>query len=556
MRTNYDKVFGRAKSLKGDEDGSITIFSLIIFVLILMMAGTAVDMMRYERERTGLQNAMDAGVIAASSLNQGADPTDLVKDYVAKAGYDPDLVTVTPQVSTLGGVVNGRSVTATAEFQMGTYFMKMMGFDQLPGQASGTALEGSQVLEIVLVLDISGSMGWDAASGGTKMEVLKSAAKEFVTLILDNNEPERVSFSIVPYNQQVYMDAPLMARLSLANDTFEVVDPLDHPGAITVYQTRNTEAPCARFHSADFDTRRLAAAAEIDTSAGFSTNNNNSYNTMGEGAFWCGDSYPKMMLYQNDETTLHTHIDSLTTQGWTAVDYGMNWGVGILDPSFEPVVADMVADGEAPASAQDHPVAYTNGEVKKFIILMTDGTNTLQQDLAQEMKAGPSRVWHSETLANGNNFDGYLFEMPDNDANQRWFVPGDPDTNADNSFLAEGALPEDAQQWSKHQLFRRFSVKNIAEYFYQTTEDDFEDDYLIEGGYGAADDNLRAICDEVKTAGGIEVYTVAFEAPQNSQTLLDYCKTEDGKYFDVDGTQLSEAFRAIAIQISLLRLTE
>ena len=99
MQTRTGKLGDRIRSLPRDEAGSITIFSLIIFVLILMCAGMAVDMMRYERERTGLQNAMDSGVIAASSLNQGADPTLLVKDYVAKAGYNPDLVTVTPVTS-------------------------------------------------------------------------------------------------------------------------------------------------------------------------------------------------------------------------------------------------------------------------------------------------------------------------------------------------------------------------------------------------------------------------------------------------------------------------
>ena len=262
------------------------------------------------------------------------------------------------------------------------------------------------------------------------------------------------------------------------------------------------------------------------------------------------------MLYQNNETLLHTHIDSLTTSGFTAIDYGMNWGVGVLDPSFEPVVADMVADGEAPLAAQAHPVPYGTADVKKFIVLMTDGTNTLQQDLQPVMKAGPSRVWYSETQANGNYFDGFLFEEPDNAASQRWFVPGDPDTDADNSFLAEGALPADAEQWNKHELYRRFSVKNIAEYFYGTNEDDFEDDYVIKSGYGTADTDLRAICDEAKSGGGIEVFTVAFEAPENSQTLLEYCASGEGKYFDVEGAQISQAFSSIAVQISLLRLTE
>lgn len=553
MRT-HKCTMRNASSFKDDESGAITALGLFIFIMILLVAGTAVDMMRYERERTGLQNAMDSGVIAASSLNQGVDPTVLVKDYVAKAGYDPDRVTVRPVTNETGGVVNGRSVAAVADFEMDTYFMRMMGFEELPGQAYGAAIEGSQVLEIVLVLDISGSMGWDAEGGGTKMEALQEAAKGFVTTILNNSEPDRVMFSIVPYNQQVYMTPDLMGRLSLANTTETVTPTPTHPGAVTSYQTLNPASRCAHFVDADFSTARISAAASIDVAASFTTSDNNSFNTMNENRYWCGDNWPKILLYQNNETILHNHIESLTTQGMTAIDYGMNWAVGLLDPSFEPVVSGMVAANLVPNTVQDHPVAYNTPEVLKYIVMMTDGTNTLQQDLNADWKAGPSRVWYSATQANGDFFDGFLFEEPTNDASERWLVPGDPDTDADNTYLAEGALPADAQQWTMHQLFRRFSVKNVAEYFYDTTEALFIDAHVTESGYGAADTRLKAICTKAKE--NIQVYTIAFEAPTASATLLDGCSSGDGYFFDVDGEGIDAAFNAIAVQISLLRLTE
>lgn len=553
MRTSQFRKLNPSK-FRSDETGAVTALGLIIFVLILLVAGTAVDMMRYERERTGLQNAMDSGVIAASSLNQGVDPTVLVKDYVAKAGYDPDRVTVRPVTSETGGVVNGRSVAAVADFEMNTFFMRMMGFNELPGQAYGAALEGSQVLEIVLVLDISGSMGWDAAGGGTKMEALQTAAKGFVTTILNNSESDRVMISIVPYNQQVYMTTDLMGRLNLANSTETVPTPPAHPGAVTSYQTMNPASRCARFEDADFSTRRISDAADIGVAASFTTSNNNSYNTMAESRYWCGDNWPKILLYQNSETILHNHIDALTTQGMTAIDYGMNWAVGLLDPSFEPVISGMVTDKLVPDTVQDHPVAYGTPEVKKYIVLMTDGTNTLQQDLNADWKDGPSRVWFSETQANGEEFDGYLFEMPENDASERWLVPGSPTDDADDTYLAEDALPADAKQWTMHQLFRRFSVKNVAEYFYDTTEDAFVDAHVTESGYGDADTKLKSICTEAKKDA--KVYAIAFEAPTSSATLLDGCSSGEGYFFDVDATALSAAFNAIAVQISLLRLTE
>ena len=54
----------------------------------------------------------------------------------------------------------------------------------------------------------------------------------------------------------------------------------------------------------------------------------------------------------------------------------------------------------------------------------------------------------------------------------------------------------------------------------------------------------------------MEVFTVAFEAPPEAETLLQNCASKAGNYFDVEGTQISDAFTAIAVQISQLRLTE
>ena len=44
----------KLKMLTRSEEGSLTIFALFIFVLILMIAGMAVDMVRHEHERLSL----------------------------------------------------------------------------------------------------------------------------------------------------------------------------------------------------------------------------------------------------------------------------------------------------------------------------------------------------------------------------------------------------------------------------------------------------------------------------------------------------------------------
>ncbi len=541
------------------EDGSLTIFSLFMFVLILFIAGMAVDLMRYENERVALQNTVDTAVVAASSLTQDADTEAeviaLVKEYVSKAGFDPDMVTVDPEIETVSGTIINRSVAANVNFKMDTMFMNMMGVDTLDGQTGTAAREGQQLIEVALVLDVSGSMGRNGKLGN-----LKTAAKDFVTTVINQNGADRVSISIVPYNQQVYMDDNLAARLAMTNATRNVTTPPLHPGAITTYQTLDTTSRCARFHTADFATRQLANTATAEASAMYS-NRNIGMDAPSGNDFWCGENLSRMMLYQNDITTLHTHIDGLTASGWTAVDYGMNWGVGILDPSFAPIVTDMVDSNLLPASMAGHPVAYSNLDVLKYVVLMTDGINTSHYDLKPAFKSGPTRIWHSELLAGGDTYDGYLVEMPDNSTQQRWYVPGDPYDTSDDYFLPAAGLPADAQQWDYHALYNRFSIDAAADYFFGNSGDNAafnahrnaEED---SGGYGTADTRARRICTEAATNDQIEVFTVAFEAPSGAQTLLEDCASKDGNYFDVEGTQISAAFSSIAAQISQLRLTE
>ena len=75
------------------------------------------------------------------------------------------------------------------------------------------------------------------------------------------------------------------------------------------------------------------------------------------------------------------------------------------------------------------------------------------------------------------------------------------------------------------------------------------------GGFGTADTRTRAICGQARGAG-VDVYTIAFQAPPNSETLLQDCAGEPGRFFDVDGLNISAAFDAIALQLTQLKLTQ
>ena len=137
-----------------DEDGSVIIFTLFVLVLMLIVGGMAVDFMRFESRRSQMQGAIDAGVLAAADLDQQADPKAVVRDYLRKSQVG-DCLTGEPIVVPSG---RSRTVSATCQISMNTFFLRLIGINSLDAYANSSAIEGVGEVEVSLVLDISGSM--------------------------------------------------------------------------------------------------------------------------------------------------------------------------------------------------------------------------------------------------------------------------------------------------------------------------------------------------------------------------------------------------------------
>jgi len=142
-----------ARTFRKDEDGVMIAFSLFILVLMLIVGGMAVDFMRLEARRSLIQGVADRATLAAADLDQTLAPASVVSDYFDKAGLGGVNLTTTVEEDT-----NYRSVTAVAELDLNTYFLRLIDMDALGAVAKSTAIEGVGNIEVSLVVDISGSM--------------------------------------------------------------------------------------------------------------------------------------------------------------------------------------------------------------------------------------------------------------------------------------------------------------------------------------------------------------------------------------------------------------
>lgn len=527
---------GMAQQFMRREDGTITVFAMAVFVLMVGVGGIAVDLMRFEAQRSQLQSTLDRAVLAAASLNQQRDAEGVVRNYFETAGFENYRLSVDVERN-----INFRRVAVEAEVDVQTLFMKLFGQRVLTSFASGAAEERIPKVEVSLVLDISGSMMFL-----DRMTNLKPAAREFVTSILEANDNpnnnQLVSLSIVPYSGHVNMGTTIASVFALTNE--------------------HNYSRCARFDWSHFTVSGLDPSVPLQRMAHLDWwDNRIDAPDPVDGRYTCQrDNAASILPWSNDEAALHALIDSLQADGTTAIDAGMRWGVALLDPMAVPALNTLVGRGVVHSDFTNRPAAYDDLETIKVVVLMTDGENAPQYDVVPRYRSGPSRFWRDPD-------DGSLsVHYPE--WNQYWHEDtAQWATTPDGGHNNNAVRLDYADFWNHIPAalvrFRLFNwpawtgleINRAWHVFYSGVEFDFWNIVNMYVDGHAGDNRLRQICD-VARQNDIVVFSIAFQAPPQGQAVMRYCATTDAHYYPVQNANISDAFTSIARTISQLRLVQ
>lgn len=537
-----------------DEAGSLLIFSIFLLIMMLMIAGMAVDLMRSETHRARLQSTLDRSVLAGASLDQELDAEAVVLDYFNKAGLGNYISAGDIQVVE---TPTSRTVTASARMTVDTYFMNMLGIDTLQALAFGQADESISDIEISLIVDVSGSMGSTSSSGQSKMQDLKDAAKEFVYLMQCDPdaaqpfdgicivEPNTVSISLIPYNQQVFLGETLMQKFNTTEE-HTISSCIDFATADFSSVPVELDPQVANPFASPDPTPNLLRTASVDIYGGWYGPNNNNWNNL-SGYIWADDDYREcrpdparsVVTFENDYVDLETAIDALYAGGNTSIDLGMKWGSALLDPSFNAAVVELAGSGIVVNDFSDRPYSYSRQRTQKVVVLMTDGKNTTQYKVIPSLRTGNSPYWYDAS-------SGYISVYRSSTNRYAWYnkwrsYQGWNDNPKGGSNAVRLSYPE---FWEMLDLRFMFDTRWV-----------FSGPYPVEAvGNSAKNTNLDNICDAAKNAG-IEVFTLGFETSSASSAVLESCASSGSHHFDVDGTDISVAFNSIARKIHELRLT-
>lgn len=549
------------------EEGSLIIFGLIIFVMILTVGGMGVDLMRYETHRVRLQATLDRAVLAAASMSQPLEPEDVVMDYFDRAGLG-DYIERDDITATSNAVA--RSVEASVSMDVPSIFLNFVGIDQLVAPASGMAAQSAGKAEISLVVDISGSMSrWSDTGGDTKLNILKDAATQFVNIVLcDPTDPTKTTDCIVPEGQVSMSLVPYAHEVSIGPDlaaAFNVTD-------------EHSESACVDFKDADFETTAISDETELQR-AGFYDRWSDYDESVDPRTYDCrNDTMREVLAIQDDDAILRQRIDDLWAGGNTSIDTGMKWGAALLDPAMQPVAQALYGDGYIDADLSDRPFPWEEGQVQKVIVLMTDGQNTTYRHLKDEYYDGVSPVWRSDSGVYSvykASTDQYYWDT--NDSNEGWH--DHPFGQGNMEQCTQEKQEVTYQEWNRKK--KKWVTKTKWEWVdvCETVAEDtgvtrltypqlwtrkptdwydsfswLSDPITSEGGT-SKNSRLNDICTAAKDAG-MTIFTIGFETSDWSGDILRQCATSDAHYFDADGLELTDAFASIAREITQLRLVK
>lgn len=524
-----------------DDRGGIVIFTLFVLTLMLVVGGMAVDFNRASAASARLQDTADRAALAATNLGSTLDPEETVEAYFRAAGLEDHLGDIF--VEDTGDY---RRVTVNYDYGINTLFLPFAGIDRMGGQNASSAVQGVASLEISLVLDVSASM-----TDGTRIETLREQAAIFAQTVLDEEYEGLVSMNVVPFagnfdvgkemfeylNAEPYFEgASYLSTLIEGADTpDDLTDDLQYMGVPWLenlpYLDRLESGADTPLDTTD-DVLKVGIPYLETLASGADTPNDRSDDVQMSFGPYCIES-----PYKGNATPSNTlpAMNSPQEIDHVASNWGIVRGVDWYCPIGAPVQY----------AVQEAGLSTTPGTLSHYLENLPLGFGTTS---AESLAYGAA-------LLNPASRPAFKY------LNDEGVVPDD---------FADRPADYDAVGVQKVLIF----MSDGEPFTLRRPLPAFDREYLNLDGLdigsiqtgrttrektrGQAETAFKRSCTAIKSEfPSLTVITVAFEADEDSRTLLRECSSGDGSnaYIASEGS-LGNVFGDIAKQVSELRVLE
>ncbi len=559
-------------------DGNIAILTGLLAVPLVLLMVVAIDFSRAQSVKLHVSTALDTALIAAAiDLANGTDASVAVA--TGERVFAENLTTLGIssycEVPQFTPETTNQSIVGTVGCGIPVTIANIVGRDELNISPTATAVYGSDEIELALMLDVSGSMR------GQRLTDLKAAANNLIDTLIPVSGGGNVRISLAPYatavNAGVYGDVATGITDLFAHTVANLgADPNALVAALTTTATSDDA----------FDL--------IDAVGG-----NNGLGNLSSDFFACALSPPPSPAFSGHRCTdIDGSSDGCDDEGWDSVSvssipdhwypfYGCssltfhddddddddNYCPSEFRVTYDAAPADDCIDGSGTNSqiaadwqALDWSAASQAYSDYDFSILgATHEANIGALSCVTERSGTHAFTTVSPTsypvgAKSSNCPDAAVEPLTHNTTILKDAVTA---LNADGWTAGHLGIAWSwytlSPDWNTVWPFNRRSqannpTKNVRRYAILMTDGSFNTHYETSQGDSSA--QAGSLCAAMK-ADGIEIYSVAFNAPSDAQAVLGDCATSSSHFFTAtDGAQLQSVYDTIAASLSEVRLTQ
>ncbi|MFQ5617799.1 MAG: pilus assembly protein TadG-related protein [Rhodospirillales bacterium] len=207
MKSRLDRIWNGitrlARRLRVDRRGAIAVFLAFAIVPMIGFVGIATDTARAYLVKSRLSSALDAAALAGG-LAMFKRTRDADIQMYFNANFPPGYMDSTVSGPQITADPASETITLTASATIPTSFMRVFGHETISVTGMAEATRKMTALDVVLAIDMSGSMNSSAAGGGTRIAAARRAATDLINILFGSDSSKaRLNIGLVPWNGKV-----------------------------------------------------------------------------------------------------------------------------------------------------------------------------------------------------------------------------------------------------------------------------------------------------------------------------------------------------------------
>jgi Flp pilus assembly protein TadG len=186
-----------------DERGAVAIFLAAGMITLVGVVGLGVDTIRGYLVQSRLSAALDAAGLAGARVMYSPTRDQDIQMFF-NANFPPGFMGATITGPTIATNSDNSKLTLTASANLDTTFMRALGINTLNVASTSEITREVSMLEVVLAIDISGSMGSSVSGGGSRIDAARTAALSLTDILFGANAiSANLQVALVPWNGKV-----------------------------------------------------------------------------------------------------------------------------------------------------------------------------------------------------------------------------------------------------------------------------------------------------------------------------------------------------------------